>query len=110
MSVEELRKIDFTGFDPKTGAVLLVVSDHLDWDEHEGEHLLILQDKLNAYLGVIETGQLYTEYPKAIGRKIVIKVMGKYPLSEEANKFYRLAGKYIEDAGFSLQFEHLKDD
>jgi hypothetical protein len=31
--------------------------------------------------------------------------MGKFPLSEEARKFYRLAGKAIGDAGFSLRFE-----
>jgi hypothetical protein len=37
-------------------------------------------------------------------------VIGKFPLSEEASKFYRLAGKAIQDAGFSLQFMHLKPD
>jgi|HubBroStandDraft_6_1064221.scaffolds.fasta_scaffold708056_2 hypothetical protein len=50
MTVEETLKVDFHGLDPKTGAVLMVVSDHLDWDEHEGEHLLILPNEwLNAY-------------------------------------------------------------
>jgi hypothetical protein len=108
MSVEDADKIDFTGFDPKTGAVHLVISDHLDWAEQEGEHLLILQDKLNSYLSFIETGQIYKDLPKAIGRKIIIRVMGKYPLSDEARKFYQLASRGIEDAGFSLQFKHLE--
>jgi SMI1 / KNR4 family (SUKH-1) len=104
MTVEELKKIDYAGIETRTGDMILGISDHLPWDEQEGEHLMSLQDKLNAYLTVIETGELYTELPRAVGRKIVGVVMGKFPLSEEAKKFYRLAGKFIEDLGFSLRF------
>jgi hypothetical protein len=105
MTVEEASKIDFTAIEPQTGDMCLVIADHLDWEAQEGEHLLLLQNKLNSYLAFIESGEIYTKLPKAIGRKIVIEVMGKFPLSEEAAKFYRLAGKAIEDAGFSLRFE-----
>ena len=107
MTVEEPGKIDFTAFDPQSGEMCLVISDHLDWTE-QGEHLLLLQSKLNSYLAFIESGEIYTKVPKASGRKIVIEVMGKFPLSEEARRFYQLAGKAIEDAGFSLRFELLK--
>jgi hypothetical protein len=108
MTVEEPSKIDFTAIEPQTGDVRLVISDHLDWGEQKGEHLLLLQNKLNSYLAFIESGEIYTKVPKASGRKIVIEVMGKFPLSEEARRFYQLAGKAIEDAGFSLRFELLK--
>ena len=107
MTVEEPSKIDFTAIEPQSGDMCLVISDHLDWKE-EGEHLLLLQNKLNSYLAFIESGESYIKLPKALGRKIVIKVMGKFPLSEEAGKFYRLAGRAIKDAGLSLRFEHLK--
>jgi hypothetical protein len=105
MSVEEPAKIDFAAFDPKAGEVRLIISDHLDWTE-EGEHLLLLQSKLNSYLAFVESGEIYAKLPKAIGLKVVIEVMGKFPLSEEASKFYRLAGGAIKDAGFLLRFEH----
>jgi hypothetical protein len=105
MSVEEPRKIDFNVIDPRSGEVRLIVTDHLEWAEQEREHLLLLQNKLNSYLAFIESGEIYTKVPKAFGRKTVIEVMGKFPLSEEARKFYRLAGKAIADAGFSLRFE-----
>ena len=105
MTVEDLDKIDFTAFDPKSGTLYLVVSDHLDWDEPEGEHLLTLQEKLNTYLEFIDSEQIYRDVPKSAGSKIVIRVMGKYPLSDEARKFYGLASKFIEDAGYSLQFD-----
>jgi hypothetical protein len=106
MTIEEPTKVDFTAIEPRSGDVLLVICDHLDWDANEGEHLLKLQEKLNSYLALIETGQLYRDWPKTVGRKIIIEVLGKSPLSEEARKFYRLAEKAIEDAGFSLRFKH----
>jgi hypothetical protein len=64
-------------FDRKTGDVHLVISDHLDWDENEGEHLLLLQHKVNTYLAFVEGGQLYVEYPRAAGNKIIFYVMAK---------------------------------
>jgi len=79
--------------DPQTGDLILAVSDHLDWDENEGEHLFVLQDKLNTYLEYIEGGQSYTKVPRAVGRKIVIRVFGKFTLSEEGRKVYQLTGK-----------------
>ena len=108
MAIDDLDRIDRLAFNRKNGDVLLVISDHLDWEKNEGEHLLVLQDKLNTYLGFVESGQLYAKHPRAVGNKVIFYVMGKFPLSEEAGKFYQLAGKAIHDAGFSLQFVHLK--
>jgi hypothetical protein len=105
MSVEDIDKIDFLIREKKTGDVVLAISDHLDWSESEGEHLIVLQKKLNTYLEFIESGQIYAQVPQATGRKIAIQVMGKFPLSDEARKFYSVAGKAIEDLGFSLRFE-----
>jgi hypothetical protein len=104
MTVEDTDKIDFVTGERKSGDMILTISDHLDWNENEGEHLLVLQGKLNTYLEFIESGQIYVKFPQAAGRKIVIQVMGKFPLSEEASKFYRLAGKAIEGYGYSLRF------
>ena len=107
MTVEDIDKVDRLAFNRKNGDVLLVISDHLDWNENEGEHLLVLQGKLNTYLEFIESGQIYVKFPQAAGRKIVIQVMGKFPLSEEASKFYRLAGNAIEGYGYTLRFKQL---
>ena len=107
MTVEESAKIDFAAIEPQSGEMRLIISDHLDWID-EGEHLRLLQSKLNSYLAFIESGEIYAKLPKAVGLKIVIEVVGKVPLSEEASKFYRLAGGAIKDAGFSLRFEHAK--
>jgi hypothetical protein len=106
MTVEDIDKVDRLAFNRKNGDVHLVISDHLDWNQNEGEHLLVLQGKLNTYLEFVESGQLYAKYPRAVGKKIIFDVIGKFPLSDEARKFYRLAGKAIQDCGYSLQFMH----
>lgn len=108
MTVEETDKIDRLAFNRQNGDVLLVISDHLDWDENEGEHLLALQGKLNTYLEFVESGQLYAKYPRATGKRIIFYVVGKFPLSDEASNLYRLAGKAIQDYGCSLQLVHHK--
>ena len=109
MSVEETEVIDIISFDKSNGPVQLTIFDHLEWEEKEGEHLLLLQDKINAYLRFIEGGEVVKNYPKAKGRKIVIEVLGKYPLSQEAKKFYRLCSEIVEKAGFKLEFRLHED-
>jgi hypothetical protein len=84
---------------------LLTISDHLAWDENEGAHLELLQRKLNTYLRFIETGKLIHEFPQLNGRSLVINLVCKFPLSEQAELFIGKAGEAIRDAGFRLQFE-----
>ena len=48
MSVDQLDKVDFIS-KTSEGNVELTISDHLEWDD-KNEHLLILQNKINAYL------------------------------------------------------------
>jgi hypothetical protein len=78
MTVEEPGKIDFTAFDPQSGEMCLVISDHLDWTE-QGEHLLLLQSKLNSYLAFIESGEIYGKLPKAIGKKLLFRLWENFP-------------------------------
>jgi hypothetical protein len=109
MSVEDIDRVYRIGIDRKTGDVHLLISDHLDWEQNEGERLFVLQDKLNTYLEFVESGQLHAKYPCTRGKKIVFKVMGKFAFSEEARRFYQIVGKAIQDYG-SLQFVHYKPD
>jgi hypothetical protein len=105
MSIDQLDKIDFLAIERDKERVVLIISDHLDWEQDEGEHLLLLQEKINAYLSFIEGGQMLEEKPDAKGFPVVIQVYAKYPPSEQATALYRLAGKVIADAGYSLELE-----
>ena len=102
MSVDEPNKIDFTSVDKARSRVLLSIADHLDWTENEGEHLLMLQEKLNTYLYFIESGKLVETYSWAKGWPVVIEIAAKYPMNAEATRFFNLAGQRIAELGFTL--------
>ncbi len=91
----------------KNGEVLLSISDHLEWD-CENEHLLILQDKINAYLRSIESGDLLNQYPNAKGRKIRIGILAKYKPNSEAYIFIESVKEILESAGYYFQFRYLE--
>ncbi|MNI54757.1 hypothetical protein D3C73_1096690 [compost metagenome] len=64
MSVIDKNKIDGIGKSKSENKLALMIADHLDW-ENELQHLTFLQDKLNAYISFIESGQVYSLYPDA---------------------------------------------
>jgi hypothetical protein len=104
MSVDETDKIDLLVTDREKTHVLLVITDHLDWEEFDEEfHLELLEDKLNAYLHFIKDGELVKMRPDLEGLPITIRVDAKYPPSSEATKFYRQAGPMVAEAGASLE-------
>lgn len=107
MPVDDLTSIDIVTVDATTGEVILVIADHLEWDE-KNEHLLILQNKLNVYLDGIENGSLYEGYPDAANRSIVIRVMAKYEPNENGRIFLERAADTIKTAGYRMEFSVLE--
>jgi len=105
MSVENSNIIDFASIDNEN-YVVLTISDHLEWDS-KNEHLLILQNKINAYLGAIESGDIYETYPKAENRNFIIRVVAKFPPNNEGEVFIDRAKTILENAGYGFVFEHL---
>lgn len=109
MSIEQPDKVDFVVIDDTSGDVWLTISDHLPWDEESGEHLAMLQEKLNAYVRFIESGEMHSRFPNTSGRSVVIDVAGKFPLSADARTFFDRASSAIASAGFKLQFRAFPD-
>jgi hypothetical protein len=111
MSVDETDKIDILVTDEEKTYVLLVITDHLDWEEFdEGYHLELLQDKINAYLSFVESGELLKIRPDLKGLPVTIQVDAKYPASRKAVEFYRIAGPIVAKAGVSLQLHVPESD
>lgn len=105
MSIDQADTIDFATIDKVTGDLWLTISDHLPWDENnEGSHLALLQKKINAYPRFVESGEVFKKVPGAEERSIVINLVGKFPLSQNADCFFGKARGAIESAGFRLQF------
>lgn len=108
MSVENLKVIDFTSID-KNGNAVLTISDHLRWDDNN-EHLLILQNKINAYLSAIETGNFYSDYPDANDRNIIINIVAKYEPNDNARQFLNQVKKILQSSGHGFKFSILENE
>lgn len=105
MSVDQTDSIDFASVDEKTGDLWLTISDHLPWGTNESEHLFLLQNKLNAYIRFIESGEVFRKVPEATNNtKIVINLVFKFPPNESARTFLTRAHKALDAADIKLQF------
>jgi hypothetical protein len=109
MSVSDPGVIDFIGTDTGTGDVVLTIADHLDWTDTPG-HLVALQDKVNAYLRFIESGELTQKYPIAQGRKPIIQISAKFHPPEEAQMFLSQVEQALAAAGIRLRAMVLDPD
>jgi len=104
MSINQTDTIDIIAITPE-GKVILTISDHHSWQETW--HLSLLQDKINAYLQFIESGQVYEDYPKANGRELIIETVMKYSPTEEALIFLEKCKEIITKAGIGFQWSVL---
>ncbi|MCF2709619.1 DUF6572 domain-containing protein [Bacteroides pyogenes] len=105
MSVDNAKQIDFIS--EKGNNVILTISDHLEWDE-ENEHIFLLQEKINAYLMAIESGQLNEKYPTSVGKKVVISVALKYEPNENGVLFLSNVNDTLSNSGYGFDYYILK--
>jgi hypothetical protein len=109
VAIDQTASIDLATIDHASGDLWLSISDHLPWGEDDdGPHLLLLQEKLNAYLRFIESGEVIERIPEASDRNVVINLVGKFSLSPRAEAFFQIACAAIAEAGFRLQFTLLQ--
>ena len=94
MSVDQTGVVDAIGVNDSSGEVVLTITDHLEWGNNE--HLLLLQEKLNTYLGFVESGEILNTYADANGRGVLINVVCKYPPDESAVSFFNQVSSVVE--------------
>lgn len=106
MSVAETGVIDMWGIPAwDKSKIELVITDHLGWEpEEEMEHLLLLQEKVNSYISFIESGEINTAIPSAVGKAPIIRVIGKYALSKQAEAFVERVTEVLSDADIEFEF------
>ena len=104
MSIEDKGIIDIVSTDSDK-FVILTISDHLEWSD-DNEHLLVLQDKINAYLGAIESGELIEQYPKTQGKKIIIRVIALHEPNSDGYVFLDRVHGILTSAGYGFEFKH----
>lgn len=103
MTIENSAVIDAIGTDKALGSIHLSIFAHLPWDEG---HLLLLQEKLNLYLGFIESGEIYSAYPEAIGRDLMIDVITRFRPTPRASTFLEMADAIAKTYGARVRQLH----
>lgn len=86
MSLDNVEVVDAVGTEEHSGTIVLSIVDGWDWS-NERQHLLALQEKLNAYFGFVESEQIYEAYPEANGRPLRIDIIAKHPIPKAALAF-----------------------
>ncbi|CAH0156601.1 hypothetical protein GRW89_17530 [Pseudomonas moraviensis] len=112
MSITETKVVDIIAvpeWEPDN--VVLVITDHLEWGDkaQQGEHLLLLQEKINTYIAFIESGELLESYPPAKGKNPKIRINGLYELPEQGETFVDRVTEVLKGVGIGMEFV-LKDD
>lgn len=103
MALSDTNTIDTIGTMRDSGEVILTLIDEQDWVNEE-DHLVLLQDKINAYIRFVESGEVFESYPDARGRNVVIEIVGKCPLVDAAEAFVKRATEILQEANLELRF------
>jgi hypothetical protein len=112
MSITETKVVDIIAVaEWEPDDVVLVITNHLEWGDkaQQGEHLLLLQEKINTYIAFIESGELLDSYPPAKGKKPKIRINGLYEMPEQGETFIDRVTEVLKGVGIGMEFV-LKDD
>ncbi|MBB4823291.1 hypothetical protein HNO89_000511 [Sporosarcina luteola] len=104
MTVLEVDQIDGMGKSQEGRQLLFLISDHLDW-EQEGEHLLVLQEKINAYLTFIESAQYAEHYPDEQFNEFVIEIHFLHTPTKKCEEFLAIVGQQLQPFHISIAVE-----
>jgi hypothetical protein len=105
LSIEQPNVVDFVGVDKVSGAVVLTISDHLDWADDDA-HVFKLQDKLNTCIRFIESGEFYDSYPDAKGRRAIIELVCRCPISTAGGAFLESVRSVLAGTEIELKVRH----
>jgi len=86
MSVIDIDKVDGIGIHKDGFQLALLLCDHLDW-ANEYDHLIQLQNKINSYIGFIESRQYEKIYEDYNISSFNIEIHFLYQLIENCQRF-----------------------
>lgn len=110
MSVIDKRKIDAIGMNKSEDELLLMIADHLEWN-NEYEHLIILQDKINSYFEYIEAKEYNDIYPNKEFEFYIIEIHFKYKITDKCKQFLEIAQKQAKELNVRFTIlDYISDD
>ena len=73
----------------------LLIKDKMNWDD-ESKHIELLQEKINAYLGFIESKQFQETYEGEEFSDFTIELHFKFGVTDKCMKFLQCAAEQIK--------------
>lgn len=109
MSLNLLNVVDAIGIEPDSQNIILTIVDSWDWQD-EQMHLLALQEKINAYFDFIASGQLDTAYPNNGNQKIVIDIVCRYVMTQNAKYLLKKAEQVGLDLDLKIRTRYIPSE
>ena len=105
MSILDEKKIDGLFLSDGNPCVMcLMISDHLDWEE-EGEHLFLLQEKINDYVEFIQSGQWKEQSDGKTISEFMIHICFLYGYTENCRKLIQMASDVFSPLNIVFKLE-----
>ncbi len=107
MAIDDTNKVDGLAIDKSRKALVLLMTDHLAFEGNntlsEKDHLLLLQDKINAYIEFISTRQYESIYPNEEIALTIIEIHFKYNITKTCEKFIEVVRSQIAELGIIVE-------
>ena len=102
MSILETNILDGVALTDDGQGLSLLITDHLDWGD-EYRHLVLLQDKINAYIAYCEGGQYKKTYPDAVIRYGIIELHCLHEPTATAMEFLKQTQAQVTELGLTIR-------
>jgi hypothetical protein len=107
MAIDNTNVIDGIAIDKNRKALCLLLIDHFAWNRNntlnEHDHLILLQEKINAYIRYLETKQFEEQYPEEEIVMAIIEIHFKYDITENCENFLNVVQNEIGQYGIKIE-------
>jgi len=101
MTSEAAQPFDSISLDQDSEACVLTIVVYQIWDQQQR---LLLQDRINVCLQMVESGELSIAHPGSGGREVIIDLRTIYEPDAATLAFLMQAQAILDDAGHFLRF------
>jgi len=102
MSILDKGTVDGMAPDKAGKGIRLLIADHLDWS-NEYEHLLALQEKINAYIAFCEDHQYEQIYKDIAVEYAIFEIHFKQEPTKAAMNFLEQVGRQLNEMGIAIE-------
>ena len=103
MSVVDSKTVDGAALTNDKNGIILLITDHVDWRD-EYEHLVMLQEKINAYISFLENKEYEDIYRGETIMYGIIEIHFLYTLTANEERFLQSVQDQVAELGVKIQY------